>query len=378
MLSYWEKQSFFDGIDIVIVGSGIVGLNAAICLKEHSNNLNVVVIERGFLPYGASTRNAGFACFGSISELIDDLENSSEDEVFALVERRFKGLSRLRERVGDEALRYENLGGFEIFKKEEKDIFNVCHSQLDYFNKQVKNTTKRNDTYRILSKKEVNNFGFEGIDNAILNQSEGQINTGEMMKTLLAIAQEKGIRIINGLNVEKIIDEGAKIIFQAENWHFQAKKALICTNGFARQLLPDIEVTAARNQVIITKPIPNLSLKGCFHYDRGYFYFRNIDNRILLGGGRNLDYITEKTDAFGTSEIIQNALKDLLQNTILPQKNVDIDMTWSGIMGLGSIKKPIIQMHSKNLAIAVRMGGMGVAIGSLVGEDGAEMMIKNL
>jgi gamma-glutamylputrescine oxidase len=378
MLSYWEQQSFFDHIDIAIIGSGIVGLNAAIRLKEHSKYLNVVVIERGFLPYGASTRNAGFACFGSISELMDDLENSSEEEVFALVERRFKGLTRLRERVGDAALRYENFGGYEIFKKEEKDIFDACHAQLDYFNQQVKNTTKRNDTYKVLNKKEVNDFGFQGIDNAILNQAEGQIHTGEMMKTLLAIAQEKGVKIINGLTLKNIIDEGEKVVFQAENWHFSAKKALICTNGFARQLLPAIEVMAARNQVIITKPIPNLALKGCFHYDRGYFYFRNIDNRILLGGGRNLDYHTEQTDAFGTTEIIQNALKELLQHTILPQKNVDIDMTWSGIMGLGAVKKPIIQMHTQNMGVAVRMGGMGVAIGSLVGEDGAEMMIENL
>jgi hypothetical protein len=34
------------------------------------------------LPHGASTKNAGFACFGSISEIIDDLKSHSEEEVF--------------------------------------------------------------------------------------------------------------------------------------------------------------------------------------------------------------------------------------------------------------------------------------------------------
>ena len=29
----------------------------------------------------------------------------------------------------------------------------------------------------------------------------------------------------------------------------------------------------------------NLKIKGSFHYEKGYYYFRNIDNRILLGGG---------------------------------------------------------------------------------------------
>ncbi len=376
MLSYWEKESFFDVADVVVIGSGIVGLTAAIRLKELDATLRVRVVERGFLPHGASTRNAGFACFGSISELIDDLRHSSESEVFGLVERRFRGLARLRERVGDDALRYEELGGFEVFKHDEKEDFDHCSEQLNYFNQQVKSITQQANTYRILGKKEIQVFDFQNINNVIHNQAEGQIHTGEMMKRLLFLAQEKGIEIINGLTLTKIEDDGNEVVLHAADWSFKAKKVLVCTNGFARQLMPQLEVISARNQVILTEPIPNLHLRGCFHYDRGYFYFRNIDNRILLGGGRNLDYETEETDHFGTTSIIQNALQDLLHTTILPQHpNVKIDMVWSGILGLGNVKKPIIEMTSSNIGVAVRMGGMGVAIGSLVGEEGAEMIL---
>ena len=374
MLSYWEKKSFFEDIDVAIIGSGIVGLNAAIRLKELDKNLRVVVIERGFLPYGASTRNAGFTCFGSISELLDDLKTSTENEVFGLVERRFRGLERLRNRVGDKALRYEEHGGFEIFKADEKAIFDDCEAHLDFFNKSIFDITKQKKTYRILDKKEIQSFDFQNINNVIHNIAEGQIDTGEMMKTLLAIAENKGVKIINGLTLKSIETQTDEVLLHADNWFFTAKKVLVCTNGFARELMPDLEVTPARNQVIITKPIENLHLKGCFHYDRGYFYFRNIDNRILLGGGRNLDYETEHTSNFGTTPIIQNALKNLLQEVILPKQKVEIDMVWSGILGLGNVKKPIIEMLSPRVGVAVRMGGMGVAIGSLVGEDGAEMI----
>jgi gamma-glutamylputrescine oxidase len=375
MLSYWEKESFFETADVVVIGSGIVGLNAAIRLKELDKTLRIMVVERGFLPHGASTRNAGFACFGSVSELIDDLRHSTESEVFGLVERRFRGLARLRERVGDKALRYEELGGFEIFKAAEKEDFDQCSERLDYFNQQVKSITKQANTYRILNKNEVQAFDFQNINNVIHNQAEGQIHTGEMMKRLLFLAQEKGVQIVNGLTLSHIEDDGNEVILHAADWFFKAKKVLVCTNGFARQLMPQLAVISARNQVILTEPIQNLHLKGCFHYDRGYFYFRNIDNRILLGGGRNLDYKTEETDRFGTTSIIQNALRDLLHSTILPQHpHVKIDMVWSGILGLGNVKKPIIEMTSQNIGVAVRMGGMGVAIGSLVGEEGAEMI----
>ena len=51
--------------------------------------------------------------------------------------------------------------------------------------------------------------------------------------------------------------------------------------------------------MLITKPLENLHFRGTFHLDKGYYYFRNIDQRILFGGGRNLDFETEETTEFG-------------------------------------------------------------------------------
>ena len=64
---------------------------------------------------------------------------------------------------------------------------------------------------------------------------------------------------------------------------------IVCTNAFTKQLIPELDVIPFRNQVLITKKIQDLKLKGCFHYNKGYVYFRNVGNRILLGGFRNLD-----------------------------------------------------------------------------------------
>ena len=72
-LSYWEHQSFFGSAEVVIIGAGLVGLTAALYLKQRRPNWHVVVLERRALPSGASTRNAGFACLGSISEPLPDI-----------------------------------------------------------------------------------------------------------------------------------------------------------------------------------------------------------------------------------------------------------------------------------------------------------------
>ena len=65
--------------------------------------------------------------------------------------------------------------------------------------------------------------------------------------------------------------------------------------------LTNNQVKPARAQVLITKPIENLDIKGTFHLDKGYYYFRNIENRILFGGGRNLDFEGETTTEFNSN-----------------------------------------------------------------------------
>jgi gamma-glutamylputrescine oxidase len=71
--------------------------------------------------------------------------------------------------------------------------------------------------------------------------------------------------------------------------------------------------------------------------------------------------------------LIQNKLEELLQTTILPETTFEIETRWSGIMGVGVQKKPIIKELMPNVYCGVRLGGMGVAIGSSLGKQLAEL-----
>jgi glycine/D-amino acid oxidase-like deaminating enzyme len=108
--------------------------------------------------------------------------------------------------------------------------------------------------------------------------------------------------------------------------------------------------------------------------DKGYYYFRNIGDRILFGGGRNLDFEGEATSEFGETELIQNRLEKVLKEVILPHQEFKIEHRWSGIMGLGTTKNPIVEALSENVYCGVRLGGMGVAIGSLIGNELADLI----
>ncbi|MEO8238279.1 MAG: FAD-dependent oxidoreductase [Flavobacterium sp.] len=368
-LSYWELKNWFTNVDYTIVGSGIVGLHTALRLRERFPAAKILVLEKGMLPQGASTKNAGFACFGSLSEIMDDLKTHSEEDVVQLIEKRWQGLQLLRKRLGDSVIDFKPYGGYELFLKEDEIGFGDCVSRLSFINEILKPLFKA-DVFT----KEVDRFGFENIQEyLIFNPFEAQIDTGNMMQELLRQAVAANILILNQQTVSSYSDSGNDVEVVLNDFSFISKKILFTTNGFANTLTKGA-VQPARAQVLITEPIPNLDIKGTFHLDRGYYYFRNIGDRILLGGGRNLDFETENTIEFGQTKIVQNKLEDLLKNVILPNREFRIAHRWSGIMGVGNSKKPIVSQLSENVFCGVRLGGMGVAIGSLIGTELADLI----
>ena len=88
IFSYWENKTWLSNIDFVVVGSGIVGLNCALELRTKHPKSKIVVLEKGLIPHGASSRNAGFACFGSLTEIISDLDTHSPSEVYELIKKK--------------------------------------------------------------------------------------------------------------------------------------------------------------------------------------------------------------------------------------------------------------------------------------------------
>lgn len=372
MLSIWEKEQFIH-YDAAIIGGGIVGLCSAFYLKQKYPSWKIAVLERGLLPTGASTKNAGFACMGSPTELLDDLNNNAEEEVLNLFLLRKKGLERLQSLLGKDKIGYQANGSYELLFEQDIDVL----ERLDNLNQLLFKELQQN-AFSSCSEK-INEFGFHGIQGMIENHCEGEINTGMMMSNLSALVRSQGIEIITGCEVKQFQEEEKQVLLfcsgiQQNELIFKTKQLLICNNAFANTLLPGYDVVPGRGQVLITKPIDKLRFKGIFHFQQGYYYFREYNGRILFGGGRQLDFEKERTTAFESNASILADLNEKLQSIILPGQGVDIDYNWTGIMAFGKTKKPIIQPHSPRIHIGIRMGGMGVAIGSEVGFRLCEMV----
>jgi len=371
-LSFWEKELFFNDLDITVIGAGLVGYSAAISFKEKYPKKKVVILERGYLPTGASTKNAGFTCFGSPTELLHDLKSMTESDVVKLVKKRYEGLNLLKHRCGVTNIDYIPCGSNELFTNNTKDLENYdnCLSEMNHLNELIESATGIKQNFSVAN----NSFGFKNLNGLIFSKGEGQINTGKMMNQLHKKAVELGIHILFSTEIKKWREEGDCVTVETNYGSFQTKKLVIATNGLTKQIMPEINLSPARAQVVITKPLKTKPFEGTFHYDEGYFYFRNVENRVLVGGGRNLDLKGEETDEIENTDNILDAIKKLLYEVILPHQNVEIEHQWSGIMGVGETKTPIVKSISNNVYIGVRLGGMGVALGSLVGKELEEMI----
>ncbi|HTI12213.1 MAG TPA: FAD-dependent oxidoreductase [Puia sp.] len=371
-LSVWERESFFAPADIVIAGSGFVGLWSAYYLKKSAPHLSITIIERGIIPTGASTRNAGFACFGSLTELIADAQKMGEDAMLELVEMRYKGLKRITKLFHDKDTGFERHGGYELIT-DERDV-NELRSNIDWLNRKLKKIVKQQKVFQLQNDK-IEEFGFAGVQHLIANKAEAQLHSGKLCQALLKLVQSMGVTVLNNITIKSFEKMNGHLVLHTDQpFTFTTSQLLVCTNAFARQLLPQLDIEPARGQILVTSPIEQLPFKGTFHYEEGFYYFRDLGDRVLLGGARNKAFEAEQTDEMTITDTIQKELERFLGEVILPGRTWHIEHRWSGIMGMGGDKQPIIRPINDHVFCAVRMSGMGVALAPIIGEKVAALM----
>jgi gamma-glutamylputrescine oxidase len=358
--SHWELDFRLKNVDFLIIGGGIVGLSSAYFLKKKYPDKKVVVVERDFISAGASSRNAGFACFGSPSEIIDDASKLGWESAMKTVVFRQEGLQLLKSIIPFESMDgYEN-GGAEIFQSDDQLLMDSVKSQwselesacFSYLDEMPFSWTTEH-------------WNLRNIIGSIHIKGEGILHPVKMLGQWERLCRQEGVQLMYGLNIDSIRLEDVSVTIRG--CQIQTGNLILCTNGLTSRLLPGLDVQPARNQVLVTNEILEQPWNMSFHQREGYVYFRSVGKRVLIGGARDKFKSTEWTDAMEVNKDIIDYLKNHLIN-LLGHDSFAIESQWSGIMGIGNGKGPIIEKIANNVFVAVRMGGMGVAIGTAVGK----------
>lgn len=361
MFSFWEKQSVHT-YDFAVIGAGIMGCSIAFELREKFPSAKIAVLERSLFPSGASTKNAGFACFGSPSEILHDIELNGQNKTLEIVEHRIKGLEILQQRLGNEKMGRIPGGGYEL-------IFNevIGEEKLNFLN-QLLAKIAESPVFADVSDKIIS-FGFSGGIKQLLSCCmEAQIDSGLMMMNYWNLLRENNMTIITGANVKNVVDDMIEIE-NPENSFVKAKQIFVCTNAFIKDIIPQMNIKPGRGQVLITKPVKDLSFSGSFHFDEGFYYFRNVGDRVLFGGGRNIDFNNEESHELSINQKIIDDLVFKLQTIILPGKEFEIEQVWQGIMGFAENKLPFTFKVNDCTTYAMSCNGMGIALSPFVAKE---------
>lgn len=370
--SYWEDFLCHD--DVLIIGGGLVGLLTAIELRERSEHTRVRVIERGLLPAGATTRNAGFACFGSLTEILSDASRMGVTAAVELVAKRWEGLARLRSRLGDSSIGYELHGGAELLFGDAREAIEAIPTVNQWLRGVIADSVFREERDGIARR------GFRSATALVCNPYEGQVHSAKLYRALWFAAVKAGVEVMTGAEATTLEEgsDGVRVVVRGAlgELTLRAPRVVLCTNAFSDGLC-SAQIAPARGQVIVTEPIEGgLSWRGCYHFDEGFYYFREVDGRVLFGGGRNIDVKGEETTEMNLTEEIQSVLERHLRETIVPGRDVVISHRWAGVMGFRSDKKPAVETLSARVTLAFGCNGMGVAMGATIAEEAAVRVLQ--
>jgi gamma-glutamylputrescine oxidase len=376
LLSIWEKETFYAPQDIIIIGAGLMGLWSALELKKRNPQLRITILERNTTPLGASTRNAGFACFGSPTELLHNIETLGTEGMLEVVEMRYKGIEKIKQHFTDEVIAFDPCGGYECVNKNYRH-WEMLDDKIHWLNDLLKNITGTPNIFQRIDEK-LTGLGLQNFDALIENVTEASLHSGKLVQALTQKVQSEGVSILYGMEVSNWEKANSHIhIHTKQETDLFARQVLFCTNGFTQDLVPGLPVTAARGQVILTSPIAGLAMKGTFHYDEGFYYWRNLGDRILIGGARNEAFEEETTTDLAGSAKLKEALELFLKQHLHPSYQYAIEHHWSGIMGFTSSKTPFVGLVGDNAFASIACNGMGVALTPVIAEKVAGLLLEH-
>jgi len=372
-LSIWEKESFYSHKQVIIVGAGLAGLWCALELYNNDNTLQILLLDKGIIPTGASTRNAGFACFGSPTELLHDAKVNGQDKMWEITGMRYQGIEKIKQQFSPAVIDYDNCGGYELLDDSFTGIDELT-SQLAWLNKGLEGITGQKDVFA-RNDKLINQFKFNEFRYLIENKLEGGLHSGRLVQALVKKVQGLGIEIMTSMTVTGWqCGENSVQVSTSAGILFNCDKLLICSNGYTHNLIKNKAVKPGRGQIIVTSPIEGLPFRGTFHFDEGFYYFRNIGNRVLLGGARNKAFAEEETNELDLTPVIQDELERFLRERILPGREYTIDHRWSGIMAFTETKLPVAEEIEPGVFAMIACNGMGVALTPVMAERMAGLM----
>jgi glycine/D-amino acid oxidase-like deaminating enzyme len=284
-----DPQPLPPAADLVIVGSGYTGLAAAI--EAAKGGMSVLVLDRGPIGAGCSTRNGG------------QLSSSIKPELAKLTARHGETVARRIRDEGYAALSHAQalIAAHDIdCDWRQTGRYLAAHSpkQFDGLAKwaEARQQAGEPPITLIPRDQQLQELGSERYHGGAVSPLFGGVHPAKLHAGLLRVAESLGVTVQGNREVTAIQLDGAGFAVRAGTSTVAARKVLIATNGYSGPLSPWLQrrVIPIGSYMLATAPLPpalaaSLIPKGRMVVDtrRVVIYFRlSPDGQRLIFGGR--------------------------------------------------------------------------------------------
>jgi gamma-glutamylputrescine oxidase len=299
--------------DVEIVGGGVTGCSCALTLA--GKGLRVRLHEAREIASGASGRNGGFALRGgamAYDSAREWLGHERAADYWRLTEAY---VDRMDELGGDACRR---TGSLRLAGEDERDELRAEYEAL------------RGDGFAAEWRDELPGLLAGRFRGALFHPGDAVLQPARLVRRLAAAAAAAGVEIREHARVRDL-DE------------LEAATVVVATDGYPSGLLGELEglIIPTRGQMIATEPVPE-RLFPLPHYGRhGLDYWhQNEEGRLIVGGFRDVDMDSEFTATEVTTEPIQSALENFVEQLL--GRRPEITHRWAGVFGLVPDLMPVV------------------------------------
>ncbi len=325
--SFWQtKRGSQKKYDVCIVGGGISGCSTAYWLKKEDPSLKIAVIEKGDLASGATGRNAGFVTSGSVEHFNRLVHLHGAQKAYEIWNYSEENLKLIKSEFSQDlnTIGFRQNGTFSLASdQQEMEELEETASLMRSFNIPVE------ELYSEQIKARLQAINFVG---GIKYLTDAEVNPVQLTELILTKAN---IDFYPFSEVDSFEESSSGVQIKTQKNMFESELLVLATNAYLPLLSNyfDDKVFATKGQILVTEPTEMCMEAPCYaHFVLDYF--RQLPTgHLLIGGFRQLEKETQVGYSDHTSEKIQLALADFIQNHLPKFSHLSIINRWAGIMG---------------------------------------------
>ena len=357
--------------DVCINGAGLTGISSALYLSKINPSLNIVILEKNKVGWGASGRNGGQLLHSFSGENYSGQKHTQE-EIKTLWQFTLEAVREVKKNIEDLNIQCDLIEGYiqaAVNKSHDEELKKyVDQLQTEY--------NYESATY--LSKSQMEQY-FESpyYKSAMYDSECGQIHP---LNYCLGLAKEllknKNCKIFEDTGVISYNSQNKVTINTEKNINIKADKLIICCNAYIGDLNKSLrrKIMPVKTYVSAFTQIPKKELDKYFRKpitvgDMLFVlnYFRlDSNNNLIFGGGvsySNIDPIN-----------LELSLKKSIRKILPGLEKFKAWCTWSGHVAITVNRFPHIGSIDNNIFFAQGYSGHGLAITTMVGKTLAKVI----